>query len=124
MRTGKEWTDMLEVKYKEEKNPSEKSTDEAPEKNAEEFELPKNVKQVGEVEKERKLYIEDYVITYLQQLTKIRKERRRQSFWEKKRYRKIAIIFLSAEYWRSRTENLAKNRKKRWKKNRKSIFLN
>ena len=42
---------MLEVKYKEEKNPSEKSTDEAPEKNAEEFELPKNVKQVGEVEK-------------------------------------------------------------------------
>ena len=61
---------MLEVKYKEEKNPSEKSTDEAPEKNAEEFELPKNVKQVGEVEKERKLYIEDYVITYLQQLTK------------------------------------------------------
>lgn len=61
---------MLEVKYKEEKKPSEKSTDEAQEKNAEEFELPKNVKQVGEVEKERKLYIEDYVVTYLQQLTK------------------------------------------------------
>ncbi|MDO4454084.1 MAG: LysM peptidoglycan-binding domain-containing protein [Eubacteriales bacterium] len=61
---------MLEVKYKEEKKTSEKSTDEAQEKNAEEFELPKNVKQVGEVEKERKLYIEDYVVTYLQQLTK------------------------------------------------------
>jgi len=66
MRKGKEWTDMLEVKFKEEK----KTSGETENKKEEEFDLPKNVKQVGEVEKERKLYIEDYVITYLQQLTK------------------------------------------------------
>lgn len=66
MRTGKEWTDMLEVKFKEEKKRSEETEN----KREEGFDLPKNVKQVGEVEKERKLYIEDYVITYLQQLTK------------------------------------------------------
>lgn len=57
---------MLEVKFKEEK----KTSGETENKKEEEFDLPKNVKQVGEVEKERKLYIEDYVITYLQQLTK------------------------------------------------------
>ena len=32
------------------------------------IELPKNVRQIGDLEDRRKIYIEDYVITYLRRL--------------------------------------------------------
>ena len=47
---------MIEFVYRE--NAEEKGTEWKPE-------LPKNVKQIGEPEEKRKIYIEDYVITYL-----------------------------------------------------------
>lgn len=50
---------MIEFVYRE--NSEEKGTEWKPE-------LPKNVKQIGEPEEKRKIYIEDYVITYLKRL--------------------------------------------------------
>ena len=50
---------MIEFVYRE--NAEEKGTEWKPE-------LPKNVKQIGEPEEKRKIYIEDYVITYLKRL--------------------------------------------------------
>ena len=35
------------------------------------LELPKNVRQIGEPGENRKIYIEDYVITYLQSLSSL-----------------------------------------------------
>ena len=34
------------------------------------LDLPKNVRQIGEPEENRKIYIEDYVITYLKRFAK------------------------------------------------------
>ena len=39
--------------------------------------LPKNIRQIGEREKDRRIYIEDYVITYLNQLRGMMKEEQR-----------------------------------------------
>ena len=33
------------------------------------MELPKNIRQIGENDIHNRIYIEDYVITYLQQIT-------------------------------------------------------
>ena len=33
------------------------------------MELPKNIRQIGENDTNNRIYIEDYVITYLQQMT-------------------------------------------------------
>ena len=86
---------MLEVKYREEKEQEEESRENAD--MAEGFELPKNVKQIGEAEKERKLYIEDYVITYLQQLTKNVEETKVAVFLGEKRVQKDChYLFISA----------------------------
>lgn len=83
---------MLEIKYKEEKTEAEEKES----RGAEGFELPKNVKQVGEVEKERKLYIEDYVVTYLQQLTKNMEETKAAVFLGEKRVQKDChYLFIS-----------------------------
>ena len=34
------------------------------------LDLPKNVRQIGEPEENRKIYIEDYVVTYLKRMAK------------------------------------------------------
>ena len=47
---------MIEVVYKGEEN-----------REQEKIALPKNVRQVGEVHKDRRIYIEDYVVTYIRQ---------------------------------------------------------
>ncbi len=95
MRPGKGWTAMLEVKYREEAaQEQEKSIEER--KEEEEFDIPKNVKQIGEAEKERKLYIEDYVITYLQQLTKNAEKTKAAVFLgEKKIQKECHYLFIS-----------------------------
>ncbi len=86
---------MLEVKYREGSAEEEEAKKEESEE-AEEFEIPKNVKQIGEVEKERKLYIEDYVITYLQQLTKNAEETKAAFFLGEKRVQKDChYLFIS-----------------------------
>lgn len=51
---------MIEFVYRE--NTADTGTEWKPD-------LPKNVKQIGEPEEKRKIYIEDYVITYLKRLT-------------------------------------------------------
>ena len=86
---------MLEVKYKENKA-QEKEQQSQEREWGEGFELPKNVKQVGEVEKERKLYIEDYVMTYLQQLEKNMEETKTAVFLGEKRVQKDChYLFIS-----------------------------
>ena len=52
---------MIEFVYK------EKAKEEGPERK---LDLPKNVRQIGEPEENRKIYIEDYVITYLKRFAK------------------------------------------------------
>ena len=52
---------MIEFVYK------EKAKEEGPELR---LDLPKNVQQIGEPEENRKIYIEDYVITYLKRFAK------------------------------------------------------
>ena len=52
---------MIEFVYKE----KTKETDTTPK-----LELPKNVRQIGEPEESRKIYIEDYVVTYLKRFAK------------------------------------------------------
>ena len=52
---------MIEFVYK------EKAKEEGPELR---LDLPKNVQQIGEPEENRKIYIEDYVITYLKPFAK------------------------------------------------------
>ena len=52
---------MIEFVYK------EKAKEEGPERK---LDLPKNVRQIGEPEETRKIYIEDYVITYLKRFAK------------------------------------------------------
>ena len=47
---------MIEVIYKEDTQEEQET-----------IVLPKNVRQVGEVQRDRKIYIEDYVITYMKQ---------------------------------------------------------
>lgn len=41
------------------------------------FQLPKNIRQIGEREKNKRIYIEDYVVTYLKQLRETTKEEQR-----------------------------------------------
>ena len=50
---------MIETIYNKEENSNERDTV---------FHLPKNIKQVGEIEGNKKIYIEDYVITYVDKL--------------------------------------------------------
>ena len=52
---------MIEFVYK------EKAKETGPERK---LDLPKNVRQIGEPEENRKIYIEDYVITYLKRFAK------------------------------------------------------
>jgi len=52
---------MIEIVYKE--NAKESSSDRR-------LDLPKNIRQIGEPEESRKIYIEDYVVTYLKRLMK------------------------------------------------------
>ena len=52
---------MIEIVYKE--NAREAGTRRKPD-------LPKNVRQIGEPEENRKIYIEDYVVTYLKKMAK------------------------------------------------------
>ena len=52
---------MIEIVYKEEA----KETG-----NRRKLDLPKNVRQIGEPEENRKIYIEDYVVTYLKKMAK------------------------------------------------------
>ncbi|MDY3766672.1 MAG: LysM peptidoglycan-binding domain-containing protein [Lachnospiraceae bacterium] len=86
---------MLEVRYKEKKAQEKGQQSEAGEER-EDFELPKNVKQVGEVKRERKLYIEDYVMTYLGQLEKNMEETKTAVFLGEKRIQKDChYLFIS-----------------------------
>ena len=52
---------MIEIVYKEEA----KETG-----NRRKLDLPKNVRQIGEPEDKRKIYIEDYVVTYLRKFAR------------------------------------------------------
>ena len=52
---------MIEVIYNE--NPEDKS------KGKTSLRLPKNIRQIGNTEEDFKIYIEDYVVTFLNQLT-------------------------------------------------------
>ena len=77
---------MLEVKFKEEKKRSEETKQTA-------SHLPDATG--WEVEKERKLYIEDYVITYLQQLTKNTEGTKTAVFLERKVQKDCHYLFIS-----------------------------
>jgi len=59
--TGERGGNMIEIVYKE--NAKEASLERK-------LDLPKNVRQIGEPEENRKIYIEDYVITYLRRFAK------------------------------------------------------
>ena len=52
---------MIEIVYKE--NAKEAGS-------GRKLDLPKNVRQIGEPEENRKIYIEDYVVTYLKKMAK------------------------------------------------------
>ena len=51
---------MIEIVYKEEKKEANG--------NEEFFYLPKNIRQIGEIKGVRKIYVEDYVYTFLKRM--------------------------------------------------------
>ena len=56
---------------------------------------PKNIKQIGEVSSDKKIYIEDYAFTYIiQLLTIIRQTHRREYSWAKIRLMEMKNVFL------------------------------
>lgn len=55
--------DMIEIIYNDEKGEDSR-------KNSY-FQLPKNIRQIGDIDKGKKIYIEDYVVTYLNQYSSV-----------------------------------------------------
>ena len=53
---------MIEIIYDDETNDNHCTTGN--------LKLPKNIRQIGEPGEKRKIYVEDYVITYINQLAK------------------------------------------------------
>jgi LysM repeat protein len=53
--------DMIEIIYNDEKQEEKK--------NQPHFHLPKNIRQIGEIDKGKRIYIEDYAVTYINQYT-------------------------------------------------------
>lgn len=47
------------------------------------MELPKNITQIGETNPHCKIYVEDYVISYIRQLNQYARDRWRHSLWRK-----------------------------------------
>ena len=114
---------MLEVKYKE--NKAQEEGQQSQEREWEEgFELPKNVKQVGEVEKERKLYIEDYVMTYLQQLEKNMEETKTAVFLGEKRVQKDCHYLFISGILEIEDEKFGEEQRKKIEQEKKKYFSN
>ena len=55
---------------------------------------PKNIKQIGEVSSDKKIYIEDYAFTYI---NSIRQTHRREYSWAKIRLMGMKNVFLLRE---------------------------
>ena len=58
---------------------------------------PKNIKQIGEVSSDKKIYIEDYAFTYINSIAIIRQTHRREYSWAKIRLMGMRNVFLLRE---------------------------
>ena len=86
---------MIEIIYKEEQKKAEG--------NEEFFEVPKNIRQIGEIKGHQKIYIEDYAYTFLKTFSEIRKRvGKRRYFLENITGWKDVPTCLSEALWKYR----------------------
>lgn len=60
-----------------------------------EWKLPKNVRQIGEAGSDRKIYVEDYVITFLEKLAEEGKNKKAVLFGEVREWEFLPYIFIN-----------------------------
>ena len=54
---------MIEIIYKEDQKKAEG--------NEEYFQIPNNIRQIGEIKRQQKIYIEDYAYTFLKKISRM-----------------------------------------------------
>lgn len=87
---------MIEIKYDESKN---------------NLKLPKNIRQIGKPGDKTRIYIEDYVVTYINQMTAdLWKNSGWPCFWEKREAMKGNVLSLLMVQWKLKMSLFRKTR--------------